>query len=133
MLDQNVLNGFMSYLKKTKYKNIIQELKLEYCTDEEGMEYMYLVCIKIKKSQREKGYGSTIMSEIVGFADQHNVRVHLFATNIFGSELRRLYGFYRKQGFVLIKKANDGHMIYYPEKKDKKNCNKIKQLSYNKI
>ncbi len=120
MLNQNVLDEFIFYLKKNKYKNIIQELKLEYCTDEEGVGYIYLVCIKIKKSQREKGYGSTIMSKIIKLADQHNVQIHLYATNIFGSDLRRLYGFYRKQGFVLIKKANDGHMIYYPEKKIRK-------------
>jgi L-amino acid N-acyltransferase YncA len=127
-LNQNVLNGFQSFLIKTKYKNIIKELKLEYCTDEEGINYMYLVSIQIKKSQREKGYGSAILSEIVQLADNHNVRLHLFATNIFGAELKRLYGFYKKHGFILIKKTGDGHMIYYPKKKNK-NCNLLVSLS----
>jgi GNAT superfamily N-acetyltransferase len=118
-LNQNVLDDLSSYLKKTKYKNILQDLKLEYCTDEDG-EYIYLVCLKIKKSQQLKGYGAAAMSEVQQLADKHNVRIRLYATNIFGAELKRLYGFYRKLGFVLIKKCNDGEMLYYPSKKKKK-------------
>lgn len=118
-LTQNVLDNLISYLKKDKFKNILQELKLEHCTDENG-DYIYLVCIKIKKSQQCKGYGSVVMSEIVRLADDNNVRIVLYATNVFGSELKRLYGFYRKLGFVLIKKNNDGRMVYFPQKKKKK-------------
>ena len=118
VLNQNVLDEHISYLKKIKYKNILQDLKLEHCTDEDG-EYIYLVCIKIKKSQQLKGYGGAAMSEIIQLADQHNVRIRLYATNIFGAELKRLYGFYQKLGFILIKKTNDGEMIYFPKK-----CNK---------
>jgi GNAT superfamily N-acetyltransferase len=123
-LNQNVLEEHISYLKKVKYKNIIQDLKLEHCTDEAG-EYIYLVCIKIKKSQQLKGYGAAVMSEVLQLADKHNVRIRLYATNIFGAELKRLYGFYRKLGFVLIKKCNDGEMLYFPSKK----CNKRKVKS----
>lgn len=118
-LNQIVLDERSSYLKKIKYKNIISDLKLEYCTDEDG-EYIYLVCIKIKKSQQLKGYGAAVMSEVQQLADKYNVRIRLYATNIFGAELKRLYGFYRKLGFVLIKKCNDGEMLYYPTKKKKK-------------
>lgn len=113
MVNQNVLDELSSYLKKDKYKNIVQELKLEHCTDEHG-DYIYLVCIKIKKSQKEKGYGTAALSEVIDLADRYNVRVVLYATNIFGAELKRLYGFYLKQGFVLIKTNNDGKMIYFP-------------------
>jgi hypothetical protein len=77
------------------------------------------VCIKIKKSQQLKGYGSTVMSEIIKLANEHNVRIQLYATSVFGADLKRLYGFYRKYRFVLIKNNNDGHMIYFPKK-----CNK---------
>jgi GNAT superfamily N-acetyltransferase len=117
-LTQNVLNEYVSYLK-TKYKNKIQQIILEQCTDDNGI-YIYLVNVQIKKSQREKGYGSAVMSEITNLADQHNVRIVLYATNIFGAELKRLYGFYRKHGFVLIKKCNDGKMLYFPRKIKKK-------------
>lgn len=111
-LNQNVLDDHISYLK-TKFKNKIQDLKLEHCTDEHS-DYIYLVCIKIKKSQKLKGYGTAVLSEIIKLADQHNVRIILFATNIFGADLKRLYAFYIRHGFVLIKISNDGKMIYFP-------------------
>jgi len=115
-LNQNVLDEHISYLKKVKYKNIISDLKLEYCTDEDG-SYIYLVCLKIKKSQQLKGYGGAAMSDVLQVADKHNVRIRLYATNIFGAELKRLYSFYQRQGFFLVKKCNDGEMLYYPAKK----------------
>jgi len=59
------------------------------------------------------------MSEIIKLANEHNVRIQLYATSVFGADLKRLYGFYRKYRFVLIKNNNDGHMIYFPKK-----CNK---------
>jgi GNAT superfamily N-acetyltransferase len=120
MLNQNVLDDHISYLKKIKFKNLIQELRLEYCTDDDG-NYIYLVCIKIKKSQQKRGYGNAVLDEIVQLADKHNVRVRLWVTDIFGTNLKVLYEFYKKHGFVLIKNDNDGHMIYYPKK-----CNKNK-------
>ena len=118
-LNQNVLDEYSSYLRN-KYKNIIKQIELDECTDEEGRWYIYLVNITIKKSQRNKGYGSAVMSEITALADKYNVRIRLYATNIFGAELKRLYGFYRKHGFILIKKCNDGEMMYYPRKTKKK-------------
>jgi GNAT superfamily N-acetyltransferase len=119
VLNQNVLNQLRLFLIKTKYKNVLKDLILEYCTDDEG-EYIQINCIQIKPSQRNKGYGSAVMSEIVQLADKHNVRIRLYVTDLFGAELKRLYEFYRKHGFVLIKKENDGHMIYYPNKKRKR-------------
>jgi len=115
-LNQDVLNELTFYLKTVKYKNKIQTLTLEHCTDTDG-HYIYLVCIKIKKSQANKGYGQALMSEIINVADRRNVRIRLYATNIFGADLKRLYGFYQKLGFVLIKNVKDGEMIYYPDNK----------------
>ena len=123
-LNQNVLDEYCSYLKN-KYKNIIKQIQLDECTDEDGRWYIYLVNITIKKSQRNKGYGSAVMSEVTALADKYNVRIRLYATNIFGSELNRLYGFYQKLGFILNKKCNDGEMHYYP----RKICNKKKTIS----
>lgn len=110
-LTQQTLDERTSYLK-IKYKNILQELKLEHCTDEHG-EFIQLVLIKIKKSQRLKGYGSAVLSEITCVADNHNVRIKLWATDVYGSNLKRLYGFYLKHGFTLIKEPNVGEMIYF--------------------
>jgi len=117
-LNQNVLNEFMLNLKKIKFPNKIQEIKLEYNAEEE-CPFIYLAIIKIKKSQRNLGYGSAVMSEIIKLADQHQLEIRLYATNIFGAELKRLYGFYRKHGFVLIKHNNDGKFVYRPVKKHK--------------
>lgn len=41
ILNQNVLDEFQINLKKIKFKNKIQELKLEYCTDDDG-DYIYI-------------------------------------------------------------------------------------------
>jgi N-acetylglutamate synthase-like GNAT family acetyltransferase len=119
-MNQNVLNDFTKVLIKTKYKSIIKELKLEHCTDDS----ISLNVLRIKDSQQNKGYGNAVMSDIVQLADEHNVRIKLFATNLWGAELKRLYGFYEKHGFVLIKTEgiNIGTMVYYPKKKRKK-CN----------
>jgi len=117
-LNQNILDECGSYLK-TKYKNILQTLRLENCNDEHG-EYIYLVCIKIKKSQKEKGYGTAVLSELIKLADQHNVRIILFPTNIFGADLKRLIAFYIKHGFILSNDDKNNKMIYLPKKNKKK-------------
>jgi GNAT superfamily N-acetyltransferase len=117
-LNQQVLDEFILYLKKEKYRNTIQDLKLEYCTDDGN--YIYLVLIKIKKSQRKKGYGSAVLSDIVQLADKYNVHIKLYATNIYGTELNVLYELYKKHGFFLIKNENDGYMVYLPKK-----CKKV--------
>lgn len=112
---QKQLDEFVFYLKRVKYLNKIQDLKLEYNNDE--CPYIYLVLIKIKKSQRGKGYGSAVLSDILNFADENQIEIRLYATNIYGADLRRLYGFYRKHGLVLIKNNNDGKFVYRPTKR----------------
>lgn len=113
IVNQNVLDEYVSYLKK-KYKNKIQDLTIEYCTDDYG-SYIYLKRIIIKDSQQCKGYGSAIIYDLINLADDCNVRIILYVTNIFGSDLNRLYGFYRKHGF-LTKNCNE-EMFYIPVKK----------------
>lgn len=113
ILNQEVLNEYVFYLKN-KYKNKILDLRLDHCTDEYG-EYIYLKCIIIKESQKNKGYGSTIMSEIINLADDNNVRIVLIVTDMFGSEIDRLYGFYRKLGFIVSNVHNE-KMYYIPIK-----------------
>jgi len=117
IMNQNVLNDFTKVLIKNKYKNKIQELKLEYCTNEQD-NYITLNVIRIKTSQQNKGYGSMIMNDIIQLADTYNVKIKLFATNLWGADLKRLYRFYEKQGFVRIKNKFDiGKLIYFPKNK----------------
>jgi ribosomal protein S18 acetylase RimI-like enzyme len=114
-MNQNVLDEFQAQVRK-KYQNKIQELRLEFCEDQ---QHIKLLCIKIKKSQKEMGYGSAVMSDLITLADQHETRIVLWVTDIFGSDLKRLQGFYRKLGFVRIDGDNDGEMQYIPRKKKK--------------
>jgi predicted GNAT family N-acyltransferase len=114
-MDQIVLKEFCTQLKKIKYKNVLQELKLEYNTDEE-CPFIYLGLIKIKKSQQCQGYGSSVMSDIIKLSDREQIELRLYATNIYGSELKRLYGFYRKHGFVLTGNNKDSKFVYRPKK-----------------
>jgi GNAT superfamily N-acetyltransferase len=116
VLNQNILDDYSSYLKNDLFRNTIQNLILEYIDNEPKLKpYIYLVVIKIKKSKREKGYGSAILLEIIKFADKYNVQIVLYATNIFGADLQRLYKFYIKHGFVLIKNSKYGKFIYKPK------------------
>jgi len=117
-MNQNVLNDFVKEIK-TKYKNIVQDLKLEYI-DEPGNVHIYLVLIKIKKSQRERGYGNSVLSDLIVLADNHHIKIRLWITNVYGSDLDRLAAFYMRHGFIHIPGFNDGEMMYFPKKKDKR-------------
>jgi GNAT superfamily N-acetyltransferase len=116
MLTKIVLKQFCSYLKQDKYKGIVQEVKIEYCTDDDDTVYIHLNTIKIKKPKRNQGYGTKVLVDIVNFADKYNVRVQLYASNIFGSDVNRLYEFYERRGFARIVEDKDGLMIR-PKKK----------------
>lgn len=132
MLDQNVLNEFLFNLKKVMYVGKIQTLKLTLRVDEpnDPEPYIYLELIIIRKKFRNLGIGSAILRDIVQFADDHNVQVILYAVNCYGSELKGLYRFYRRHGFVLYKNNNEGNFVHYP-KKVHKVCNKSRIYSYN--
>jgi GNAT superfamily N-acetyltransferase len=120
VLNQNVLDNYVSYLKNNKYKNVLQELKLDY-DSENGTDFIFLLLIKIKRHEHNKGWGSKVLKDIVQVANKYNVQVRLWITAIYGMNLNRLMKFYMKQGFVL---DHDDYMIYTP-KKIRKNCNKL--------
>lgn len=112
MFKQNVLDNYIKEVK-IKYKGIVQGLNLEALSDKHG-DYIKLILIDIKKKYRNKGYGSIILSGIVRLADKYNVRIILWPTDIFGAEMKRLITFYRRHGFVKIRKNEN--MIYRPKK-----------------
>jgi len=124
-LNQNVLTDYIFNLKKSMYAGILEDLKLVYDDNNECPE-IYLEIIKIKKKYRNQGYGSAVLQQIVQLADEHNVQIVLYATNIFGIDLKVLYKFYRKNGFVLIKNNKEGKFIYRP-KKSGSGCNNIEE------
>jgi ribosomal protein S18 acetylase RimI-like enzyme len=105
------LEDFKQFLIKNKYKNILQHLMLDQCTDDNNV--LCLTLIKIKKSQRRKGYGDAVIDDIILFADKNNVRIKLRMSSVYGTNISALTEFYKKHGFVLIK---NNEMIYYPNK-----------------
>lgn len=110
MITPMELNDFVHYLTRTKYKNILQHLMLEHC---EEHNILYLKLIKIKKSQRQKGYGDAVIDDIVRFADSGNVQIKLTMSDTYGTDVKVLQEFYKKHGFTLIKNKE---MIYHPTK-----------------
>jgi len=125
LLTQQILNNLIFNLK-TKYNNILYDLRLE-CREVKSCKnntldecgYISLIFIGIKKSQRQKGYGSIILSEVIKVADTYNVPIKLWVTNVFGVELNILIPFYQRHGFTLIKKkkpSSENIMWYYPNK-----------------
>lgn len=117
-LSQEILKEYSSYLKNVKYKGIVQDVKLEHCTDiddnnlNKGDHHIILRIIRIRKSQRNKGYGSIVLKDIISLANSYNVRIVLYASEKYGSELNGLYKFYEKHGFVQSINDPDHKMIY---------------------
>ena len=117
-LTQNILKQYCSHLKNIKYKGIVQNVKLEHCTDiddnniNEGDHHIILRLIQIRKSQRNKGYGSIVLNDIIALANSYNVRMILYASEKYGSELKGLYKFYEKHNFVKVINDPDHKMIY---------------------
>lgn len=110
-LTKIAVKKFSTYLKRDKYKHVLHELKLEHCTDDQGIVYIHINVIRIKKPEQQKGWGTEVMYDILKFADEYNVRLELYVSNIFGSSMERLYRFYGEQGFVWVTGDKDGKMI----------------------
>jgi GNAT superfamily N-acetyltransferase len=127
-LNKEIVNDFVFKLKKVMYVGIIEELKFEYIDSEpESLPYLYLVLIKIKKKYRNQGYGAAVLEEIVQFADDHNETIILFASTLYGSDLKRLYKFYRGYGFVLKRNDKENKMVRQPKKKKQR----LQQIQFN--
>ncbi|MBN1183462.1 MAG: GNAT family N-acetyltransferase [Bacteroidales bacterium] len=114
-LNQEIINDFVFKLKKQLYVSKLEDLKLTLYPDAE-CPYIYINLIKIKKGYRNQGIGTLVMQDIINFANVHHIQLQLYAVDVYGSELRRLYRFYRKLGFVLIKNNSDNNFLYKPKK-----------------
>jgi GNAT superfamily N-acetyltransferase len=117
-LTQQILKEYSSYLKNIKYKGIVQDVKLEHCTDIdddnfiEGDHYIILRLIRIRKPMRNKGFGSIVLKDIINFANRYNIRIILYVSEKYGSDIKGLYKFYEKFGFVKVTNDTDHKMLY---------------------
>jgi len=112
MITQHNLTKFSLDLRK-KYPTIQNLCLLIQDCPLTNVRYIELFFIRIKKSQQGKGYGSTVLSAIVQFADEQNVQVRLTPTAMYGTSIQVLYGYYTKNGFSHM---DDKTMIYFPKK-----------------
>ena len=95
-MTQQILNDFTYTLSKEKYKGIIKKLVMEYTSKDKTIN---LTQIYIQKKEQNKGYGIKVMNDICYFADEHRLRIKLYPTIIFGSDMERLEKFYERFGF----------------------------------
>jgi GNAT superfamily N-acetyltransferase len=114
-ITQRDINTFCKNVRN-KYKNIVQNLNI--IVQEENIlikkKHLYLVLIRIRKTKRNKGYGSEVMKEIIQYAEENNIPIYLTATSMMGSNINKLHSFYLKLGFILINNVEDT-FAYYPK------------------
>lgn len=121
-LSQQILKEYCSHLKNIKFKGIVQNVKLEHCTDinddnlTDSDSHIILRLIQIRKPMRNKGFGSIVLKDIITFASNYNIRIVLYASEKYGSQLTRLYKFYEKHGFIKVLNDVDHKMIYKNER-----------------
>jgi predicted GNAT family N-acyltransferase len=57
--------------------------------------------IVIPKNNRKQGVGTSVMNEVIKYADDHKLRIRLTPDNsIGGSSINRLKSFYKRFGFI---------------------------------
>ena len=118
-LTQDILKQYCSHLKNVKYKGIVQDVKLEHCTDIdednliEGDQYIILRLIRIRKPMRNKGFGSIVLKDIITFINNYNVRIVLYASEKYGSDINGLYKLYKRFGFTKVANDVDHKMLYH--------------------
>lgn len=112
--DSYKLEQFTNNIKH-KYEGVSLDLRYsEYSNN------ITLNLISIPKEQRNQGLATTIMSELIEYADREGKTVSLTPVNDFGSAKNRLEAFYRRFGFVMNKGRNKDFriselMIRFPE------------------
>jgi len=91
-----------SYLELESLKNL--PAKVELILHEKGLEVQTIL---VKGSEREKGFGTAIMTEIIGYCDKNKLNSFLIPDETLGSTIGRLRKFYKRFGFksVPCKKA----------------------------
>jgi len=115
MNDELIIDAILAnYVKSLHQKYPESQLVMDKRKNSEGMEYIYLVGLSIRKEFRGQGVATKVLQEIFKYADENYIQVHAWACNIFGTDLRTWVPFLEKMGFVKIDDENN--LIYYPKK-----------------
>jgi hypothetical protein len=89
-------------LNKYKQSNVILDVM-----ESPAKKELYLSRIEVPKSQRNSGVGSSVMNDLINYADKSNQRITLSPSTDFGAtSVNRLKDFYKKFNFVENKGKN---------------------------
>jgi|LakMenE18May11ns_1017448.scaffolds.fasta_scaffold8831460_1 predicted GNAT family N-acyltransferase len=106
MLESQNLSDELFHMR-TRWKEMGVDVYIHARTDE-----LNLSTIKVDKDKRGQGLGTTVMKEILDFAQKHNLRVTLTPSKDLGAtSVGRLVKFYRSFGFVPNKGRNKDYRI----------------------
>jgi len=96
---------------KEEYDNISIESKLSNKYNilldiYENPEYIVLSRIIIPKEDRNKGIGTSVMNDLIDYANTNKKDIFLTPSGDFGGNKNRLINFYKNLGFVFNKGKN---------------------------
>jgi GNAT superfamily N-acetyltransferase len=97
MVTQKQLHDFKEYLEK-KYPTFII---LELDTNVRKQQYVILGLFEVLENNRNKGFGTSIMYELIDFSNKNKIPIALTPTHFFNSNVERLIKFYKKFGFII--------------------------------
>ena len=103
-LASNLIGGGSKSIKslddiKSKYSNV----DLSISSNPEGITLNKIV---VPKEARSEGIGTSVMNDLIKFADQNNLKIAVTPDSAFGGSKTRLKSFYKKFGFVNNKGRN---------------------------
>lgn len=115
MNDELILDSILAeFIKSLHIKYPESQLVMDKRRNSEGMEYIYLVGLSIRKEYRGQGIATQVIQEILRYADENSYQVHAWACNIFGTDLRTWVPFLEEMGFIRM--DEDNNLIYFPKK-----------------
>jgi len=115
MNDELILDpGIDNFIKELHKKYPEAQVVMDKRMDTNGIVYLYLIGLSVRKDFRGGGVATKVLQEIFKYADEQYMEVHAWACNIFGTDLNTWVPFLEEMGFVKI--DNDNNLIYFPKK-----------------
>lgn len=97
MITQQQLLDFKIYLEKRYPVFIVFELD----NNVRNEQYILIVLFEIIKEQnKNKGFGTKVMNEIINFSNKYKIPITLTPTDYFCSDINRLINFYKRFDFI---------------------------------
>ena len=91
----------LSDLKKHFESKYPAFIILELDTNVIKEQYIILGLFEIIGNNRNKGFGTSIMYELIDFSNRNKISLALTPTHFFNSNVERLIKFYKRFGFII--------------------------------